>query len=908
MLQAFRKMTHRALAQGLAAWVESAAAQQAALDAMHTAACKLFNREAGRALHAWAEAVEEALRARELASSSLHRLRNRLFGMGQMAAVCRVVVSNATLRSVDLSNNALGDEAVGALISALRRARSVEALDLRDNRMSWKTCHALDQQADSGVLARLVALRVGANPLGDRGVALLARAIKRCGRASRLEALDVSRTGMGESGGEALADLLENHGTLRELRLGWNNIGRRGCRAMGAALRADSTLLLLDLSHCGVSNDGAQHIARALETNDVLQELLLVGNGVGESSAHVLGHAATRPGCALRRVDVSTNPLTRAGAAHLLKMCYYRQGIELCITNCNLTPVVGRGKAFNPRKPDGEYVLGLHEPSEHMVATKLAELRNKHGADSWLAVTLDGGMLSHKVLSDWPERMPEKGELKLRFKSVLASTRLAQRVLSPEAFDAVWTAHVSGSAGTDAWRLQLVHSIAHARLDVRCKQLAEIVRSMEWSTGRVEVASVLFARLADPANVYTALEDVMLPAEYADFKAALGPKVLAFTAENPTGEYELNLEKFLDRFIASSLLNVALDEQADGVAKLYATAPDRPILSMTINGKSVLEKWSDAPHDYELPAKGALKLVYVSQRRPLLNQKPINDDELELVMQMICAEKPASSREVISELLRSRKRKMVQKSTKSFSAGSQRARHMRPSVSNMEEGTAVVLPPSEGEKKPWRITPTTARDAALVLRAVSPQLWLSADQAAAVVEAFPAAGGQRENAAVSLFRRTIEIRGSLGSALARMGKELQMAVCARMGWHNSSHPIHPAMYYRLRLNHLLERRTLFKLHRVACARSEIATADAAEQSGAQPEAAKQSAAFTELTVDGLALDDAEARKFVKRVANRSSWNNVRNSVVEFRFVSDTLDIAWACASVVCLTRQKPLLP
>ena len=61
-------------------------------------------------------------------------------------------------------------------------------------------------------------------------------------------------------------------------------------------------------------------------------------------------------------------------------------------------------------------------------------------------------------------------------------------------------------------------------------------------------------------------------------------------------------------------------------------------------------------------------------------------------------------------------------------------------------------------------------------------------------------------------------------------------------------------------------------------------------------------------MDGLALDDAEARKFVKRVVNRSSWNNVRNSVVEFRFVSDTLDIAWACASVVCLTRQKPLLP
>ena len=92
----------------------------------------------------------------------------------------------------------------------------------------------LETAASRGRMPALKTLNLGGNPLGDGGVSRL------CGgliSAPALQALHLCRVGAAHDGAAALAELLENSGTLEEIDFSWNNVGPKGARALQYPIR-----------------------------------------------------------------------------------------------------------------------------------------------------------------------------------------------------------------------------------------------------------------------------------------------------------------------------------------------------------------------------------------------------------------------------------------------------------------------------------------------------------------------------------------------------------------------------------------------------------------------------------------------------------------------------------------------
>jgi hypothetical protein len=239
----------------------------------------------------------------------------------------------SSLESVALDGCAIGERgaAVLCLAAAERGGGRLRALRLRDDDLGDAAaagCAALlvdggAADAEAGRVGR-GGLRVldlaGNGQVGVRGAKALAAAL----RVSRLRALDLSRTGVGESGVGALAAALADAPSLTTLGLGGCYLSDGAARALAHAL-GGSGVRALDLSHNRLSSAAAAALARALRGDaDVggggaaggcaLDSLDLRGNGrVGDDGARALAGACGR----VRALDLGACGVGPAGAAEL---------------------------------------------------------------------------------------------------------------------------------------------------------------------------------------------------------------------------------------------------------------------------------------------------------------------------------------------------------------------------------------------------------------------------------------------------------------------------------------------------------------------------------------------------------------------------------------------------------------
>jgi hypothetical protein len=116
--------------------------------------------------------------------------------------------------------------------------------------------------------ATLTTLFLGNNNIGDEGARALAAALDNNATLTRL---DLDGNNIGAEGARALAAALDKNATLTTLFLGNNNIGDEGARALAAALDTNHTLQVLDLGHDlyddGVTADITNLVADRLRVN-----------------------------------------------------------------------------------------------------------------------------------------------------------------------------------------------------------------------------------------------------------------------------------------------------------------------------------------------------------------------------------------------------------------------------------------------------------------------------------------------------------------------------------------------------------------------------------------------------------------------------------------------------------------
>jgi len=188
-------------------------------------------------------------------------------------------------------------------------------------------------------------VRLRGCPIGDEGSAAIVRAAARPG--SCINALDLSRAGIGPRGASAVAGYVSVCPSLRMLNLEENPMGAGAAGALAAAAFATEKLEVLGLAHTGLGDAGAKQLLAVFRPPagglglppdaapvDAGGEAGIVGgmgggvvalklldlsfNALGAAAAEQAAVAFTSPRCGLTELLLSGNPLGRQGTTRVL--------------------------------------------------------------------------------------------------------------------------------------------------------------------------------------------------------------------------------------------------------------------------------------------------------------------------------------------------------------------------------------------------------------------------------------------------------------------------------------------------------------------------------------------------------------------------------------------------------------
>ncbi|MBN9118847.1 MAG: TIGR02996 domain-containing protein [Planctomycetes bacterium] len=183
-------------------------------------------------------------------------------------------------------------------------ARSEHLRELRRLELYHNALHAAGAiVAEGPAFARLRALNLGDNRIGDSGLGALARSSV----LGALERLALSGCGIKEAGAKALADG-DGLRALTHLELGHNRVGAAGAESLAGAGRFPR-LRVLSLRNNFLGDAGATALAKSPHL-EALEELNLRSNKIGDAGGRALLESPHFKN--LKRLDLSHNKMSPA--------------------------------------------------------------------------------------------------------------------------------------------------------------------------------------------------------------------------------------------------------------------------------------------------------------------------------------------------------------------------------------------------------------------------------------------------------------------------------------------------------------------------------------------------------------------------------------------------------------------
>jgi len=329
------------------------------------------------------------------------------------------LIVNQKIRSLNLSDNWFGNEGVHALAEVLANNTTLTSINLSDNRVGLPGARSLCRRLQEN--NTLAELNLKGNNLDDRAAAPLADALK---NSTSLTKVDLSYNSFGEAAGALFGDMLSGHSHLLEVNfkwnalkakggaavaegiknnqvlnkvdLGWNGLGDKGTVALGDMLTNNSSITHLDVSHNRINLEGAMALSEGIKNNQNLLSLELGFNPMGITQGTV---------CNISGVQAIVEALKNNGNLETVGLTNVQSGGG---TNR------GRASRFDPKNPDGHYVLDLSQPWDRFLAETLYDRMMDEGGESWINVTLDGiGIEVLKGGARW--ELPPQGTLEFDY-------------------------------------------------------------------------------------------------------------------------------------------------------------------------------------------------------------------------------------------------------------------------------------------------------------------------------------------------------------------------------------------------------------------------------------------------------------------------------------------------------------
>lgn len=230
------------------------------------------------------EAAAATLAVEEAGTGCQHlSLQHNSFGSRGCAHLGALVRSSNTLQTLALGCNPIGDAGAALIGRALPHSRVLVTLALQDCAITAQGVRHL--ATGVGRNSSLRSLWLFANAAADEGAAHLAAAL----RTSKLQHLGLEMNDVSKLGAEALSYALSFGGChLAWLRLQHNPIGDDGVAALARSIYSNRTLTKLQLRDVQVRERGVAELAKAIPHNMALQSIGLEENYLPPSATESL--------------------------------------------------------------------------------------------------------------------------------------------------------------------------------------------------------------------------------------------------------------------------------------------------------------------------------------------------------------------------------------------------------------------------------------------------------------------------------------------------------------------------------------------------------------------------------------------------------------------------------------------
>ncbi|KAK6913903.1 WPP domain [Dillenia turbinata] len=292
------------------------------------------------------------------------------------------------LKSLNLSNNALGEKGVRAFGALLKSQSSLEELYLMKDGISEEAARAVCELIPS--TEKLTVLQFHNNMTGDEGAVAVSEIVERSpaledfrcsstrvgseggvalaealGMCSNLKKLDLRDNMLGVEAGEVLRKALSKHANLTEIYLSYLNLEDEGAIAIATALKESApSLEVLELAGNDKTPKAAPTLASCIEDKQCLTKLNLAENELKDEGTIKISKVLEEGHLQLKEVDMSTNLIRRVGARLLAQAVVHKPEFRLLNINGNIISDDGivEVKDIFSQFPDKLGVLDENDP------------------------------------------------------------------------------------------------------------------------------------------------------------------------------------------------------------------------------------------------------------------------------------------------------------------------------------------------------------------------------------------------------------------------------------------------------------------------------------------------------------------------------------------------------------------
>ena len=229
-------------------------------------------------------------------------------GESGASALAGALKKNSTLKCLLLGSSSIGDLGAIAFADALQTNSALTQLDLGGNGIGALGIEAICKALQFNHV--ITHLDLCGNTIGDSGAEALAGALQ--SPATLLSHLDLEGCEITSLGVESLAGALQTNRSLTDLSLAGLSISC-SATALAEAIRLNQTLTHLDLSCSGIGDLGTEAICKAMQSNHVTTHLSLGGNKIGDSGAEALAEALKSPATQLSYLHLYRCQITSLG-------------------------------------------------------------------------------------------------------------------------------------------------------------------------------------------------------------------------------------------------------------------------------------------------------------------------------------------------------------------------------------------------------------------------------------------------------------------------------------------------------------------------------------------------------------------------------------------------------------------